>query len=453
MIAVLKEIGVLKLNTAACLSLFLGTVVCCPIQAAPSVRRDATVTAVEKVLPSVVNVSSKTVQRRQGFLFDWWRDNWSPFLQQLPPQYSAGSGVIIDEEGYVLSNVHVVEGATEIVITLQDNRTYPADLVIGTRKSDVALLKLRSKPGEKFTPIAFAADDDLYIGETVVALGNPFGLGGSVSRGILSSKTRRSNATDGYLDMEDWLQTDAAINPGNSGGPLVNLDGELIGLNVAVFREGQGIGFAIPVKRISESLAEIFTPENVRSLWFGATFKSTTNGIVVASLEDNSPAHEGGLRTNDIIGRINSALPKSVFTLNREIMAAGSEKPIQFQVRRGSKIHSATVRLKPEADHFNSDLILRKIGLSLRPITAQDSRRLGVAFGGGFIVTEIEQGSPADHAGFQQGLILEALDGIVPDSVTTAAKMLARKKAGETARLTLLVPRPFRRAVVDLKVR
>ena len=140
MIAVLKEIGVLKLNTAACLSLFLGTVVCCPIQAAPSVRRDATVTAVEKVLPSVVNVSSKTVQRRQGFLFDWWRDNWSPFLQQLPPQYSAGSGVIIDEEGYVLSNVHVVEGATELAVATPDGGLRRAKVVGLDPDSDLALL-------------------------------------------------------------------------------------------------------------------------------------------------------------------------------------------------------------------------------------------------------------------------------------------------------------------------
>jgi serine protease Do len=181
--------------------------------AAPSgleFRRDSTVRAVERAMPSVVNISSKTVIRRQGFLFDWWRDNWKPFYQEMPPQYSAGSGVIIDEEGYIVTNVHVVEDATEIVVTLADNRSYPADLVVGTRKSDVALLKIRAKTGEKFVPVNFAADDDLLLGETVIALGNPFGLGGSVSRGILSSKTRRSTAQDGFLDMEDWIQTETA---------------------------------------------------------------------------------------------------------------------------------------------------------------------------------------------------------------------------------------------------
>jgi len=202
------------------------------------------------------------------------------------PQYSAGSGVIIDEEGYVLTNVHVVEDATEIMVTLSDKRSYPADLVIGTRKSDVALLKIRAKPGEKFVPVEFAADEDLLLGETVIALGNPFGLGGSVSKGILSAKTRRSSPQEGMLEMEDWLQTDAAINPGNSGGPLVNLDANLIGLNVAIFREGQGIGFAIPVKRVTEALGEIFTPENIAK--FDAFVFYTQGDLFSAASKDGS---------------------------------------------------------------------------------------------------------------------------------------------------------------------
>ncbi len=415
-------------------------------------RRDETVRAVERVMPSVVNISSKTVVRRRGFLFDWWREHWSPFYQDLPPQYSAGSGVIIDEEGYVLTNVHVVEDATEIVVTLADNRNYPADLVVGTRKSDVALLKIRAKEGEKFVPIQFAADDDLLLGETVVALGNPFGLGGSVSKGILSSKTRRSTAQDGILDMEDWIQTDAAINPGNSGGPLVNLDGNLIGLNVAIFKEGQGIGFAIPVKRISEALSEIFTPEALRSLWLGAQFQSTTNGVKVVSVQNESPAEKGGLHEGDIILRVNGIVPKSVFGLNREIIAAGDRRDVSFQLRRGNSAGSASVRLVPETGYYNAKLIKQKTGLSLRQLTAQDIARTGLPLNGGFVVTEIERGSPADNAGFQKGLILEGISGQVPDSIVTVAKMFASKKRGESVRLNLIVPGPFRRAEVDLKV-
>ncbi|HEX7859413.1 MAG TPA: trypsin-like peptidase domain-containing protein [Verrucomicrobiae bacterium] len=417
------------------------------------IRRDATVRAVEKAMPSVVNISSKTVVRRRGYFFDWWRDNWSPFFQEMPPQYSAGSGVVIDEEGYIVTNVHVVEDATEIIVTLGDNRSYPADLVVGTRKSDIALLKIRAKPGERFVPINFAADDDLLLGETVIALGNPFGLGGSVSRGILSSKTRRSSAQDGVLDMEDWIQTDAAINPGNSGGPLVNLEGNLIGLNVAIFKEGQGIGFAIPVKRVAESLGEIFTPETLRSLWFGASFQSTTNGITATAVAPGSPAEKGGLRTGDIVLRINSTTPKSVFALNRELIVTGENKEVAFQIRRGNRSQNLSLRMLPEAKHFTAELIRQKIGITVRAITRQDSAKLGLNLTSGLVVSDIEQNSPADHAGFQRGLIIEGIDGRIPDSITTAAKLIAAKKPGETVRLTMILPGPFRRAEVDLRVR
>lgn len=418
-----------------------------------SIRQDETVRAVEMVMPSVVNISSKTVIRRRGFLYNWWRDNWAPFYQEMPPQYSAGSGVIIDEEGYIVTNVHVVEDATEIVVTLSDNRSYPADLVIGTRKSDIALLKIRAKPGERFVPIQFAAGDDLYLGETVIALGNPFGLGGSVSRGILSSKTRRSTAQDGILDMEDWIQTDAAINPGNSGGPLINLDGQLIGLNVAIFKEGQGIGFAIPVKHVSEALGEMFTPETLKSLWFGGAFKSTTNGIVVARIEPDSPAEKGGLREGDFVLRVNSITPKSVFAINRELLKAARARDVHFEIRRGRATRNASVRLVPEANHFNADLVREKIGLTLRQLSREDIARLGINLSGGFVVSQIERDSPADHAGFQRGLIVAAVDGRVPDSITRMGRMLAAKKSGETVRLILILPGAFRREEVPLKIR
>ena len=416
-------------------------------------RRDETVRAVERAMPSVVNISSKTVVRRRGFLFDWWRDNWSPFYQEMPPQYSAGSGVIIDEEGYIVTNVHVVEDATEIVVTLADKRSYPADLVVGTRKSDIALLKIRAKAGEKFVPVRFAADDDLLLGETVIALGNPFGLGGSVSRGILSSKTRRSTAQDGFLDMEDWIQTDAAINPGNSGGPLVNLEGNLIGLNVAIFKEGQGIGFAIPVKHVSEALGEMFTPETLRSLWFGGEFRRTTNGITVARIVAGSPAEKGGLKEGDIVVRVNSAAPKSVFALNRELIATGESKDVSFQVRRGNGTRNVAVRMLPESKHFTAALIRLKVGMTVRAMTRQDVARLGLNMTGGLVVTDIEEGSPVDHAGFQRGLLIEAIDGRIPDSITTAAKLIGMKKPGEAVRLTVILPGPFRRAEVELRVR
>src|SRR6476660_7406985 len=182
------------------------------LAAEPDIRRDATVAAVERVMPCVVNIATATVVEYQDFyqsLFhEFFGGNAGPRRQQA--EYSIGSGVIIDEDGYVLTNLHVVRRATRIQVKLWDGREYEADRIVATENSDVALLKIRCKPGEKFKAVNFAADDDLLLGETVLALGNPFGLGGSVTKGILSSKSRRPATENEPLDVMDWLQTDAA---------------------------------------------------------------------------------------------------------------------------------------------------------------------------------------------------------------------------------------------------
>ena len=196
-------------------------------QAGQAERRSPTVNAVAKVMPSVVNIATKTRVQRVGYLYNWWRDNWTPYAQQLPPQESAGSGVIVSESGHVLTNVHVVRDADEIWVKLTDEngeqKVYQAEAIAGSLTTDIALLKIiPSKKGETFAAATFAANDDLLLGESVMALGNPFGLGGSVSQGILSSKSRRTETDGKRLEIPDWLQTDASINPGNSGGPLIN---------------------------------------------------------------------------------------------------------------------------------------------------------------------------------------------------------------------------------------
>ncbi|HUS35111.1 MAG TPA: trypsin-like peptidase domain-containing protein [Verrucomicrobiae bacterium] len=419
----------------------------------PDLRRDATVIAVEATMPSVVNISAKTVVRQRGYFFNWWRDNWAPFYQELPPQLSAGSGVIIDEEGYVLTNVHVVEDANEISVKLSDGRVLPAEVLAGTRRSDVALLKIQGKPGEQFKPIKLAADNDLLLGETVIALGNPFGLGGSVSKGILSSKTRRATPTDDPMDMDDWLQTDAAINPGNSGGPLVNLRGELIGLNVAIYREGQGIGFAIPIKRVSEALGELFTPEALKSLWFGARFVASTNLITVRAVEPGSPAEKAGFKKGDVVLRVDDKPAKSIMGVNRELISAGPRKEVAFVLQRDGATQKTSVRLIPETTFFNSALVQKKIGCAVQDMTPEIATRLGRNSLEGVVITAVDSGSPADAAGFKRGYILEAINDAPLTDVTVAARTLHGIQNGGRANVTVYVPRPPRRGVIQLRVR
>lgn len=419
----------------------------------PDIRRDATVLAVESTLPSVVNISAKTVVQRRGYFYDWWRDNWSPFYQELPPQMSAGSGVIIDEEGYIITNVHVVEDANEITVKLHDNRVLPAEVLARAPRSDVALLKIHAPPGEKFKPIRLAADNDLLLGETVIALGNPFGLGGSVSKGILSSKTRRATQNDDPMDMEDWLQTDAAINPGNSGGPLVNLRGELIGLNVAIYREGQGIGFAIPIQRVSEALGELFTPESLKSLWFGARFVASTNVITIRSVEPGSPAAKAGLKKGDVVLRVNDKPAKSILTVNRELISSNPRQEAAFTLQREGSTERAMVRLVPETTFFNSSLVQVKIGCSVQDITPDIATRLGLNSLDGVIVTAVEKGSPADAAGFKRGHIIQAINNTAIADVTSAAHLLHTLEKGGRANVTVFIARPPRRGTVQLRVR
>src|SRR5512137_1535361 len=298
--------AILKLNAswrsalAGLAILLVGWLPASAATAANDIRRDATVAAIEQVNPSVVNIATETIIEQR----DWYEDLFRRFYgvpSRQQKSLNLGSGVIINEEGYIVTNFHVVRRASRIQVKLWDGREFEADPVVATESSDVALLKIRSKPGEKFKAIKFAEDDDLLLGETVLALGNPFGLGGSVSKGILSSKNRRPATGGEPLNIEDWLQTDAAINPGNSGGPLVNLRGELIGLNVAVYREergerGVGVGFSIPVKQVSAALSQFFTPEVRDSVWFGAEFKAGAGPLTVRAVKPGSPADRAGLK-------------------------------------------------------------------------------------------------------------------------------------------------------------
>ncbi len=405
-------------------------------------RRDAVVAAVERVLPSVVNIGTETIVRVRDPFEEFFREFWGPYHRRLPPQsrYSLGSGVIIDEAGYVLTNGHVVRRADKIWVQLSTKPdVYEAELVALDERTDLALLRLRAKPGETFTAIKFAADDDLLLGETVLALGNPFGLGGSVSRGILSSKARQVPVEDAPLETQNWLQIDAPINPGNSGGPLVNLNGELIGLNTAILREAQGIGFAIPVKRINEALSEMLIPENSRArLWFGARIYAGTGPRRVIYVQPDSPAAKAGLEVGDVILEVDGKRPRSYIAL-AEMLSSGEKTQVRLKVERESgEVKTLTVRLVPERDFFNASLIQKKIGVSLQELTPELAEVLGLTDADGFIVSGVERGTPAARV-LEPGVRVISIDGRRPADLIEAARMIYRKQPGDKVRLGVVV--------------
>ena len=430
-------------NTKLRAILVLAFVVSVFPQAEESQRQDAVVEAVALVMPSVVNIATKTRVGRVRYYYDWWRDNWAPYAQELPPQESAGSGVVVDASGYVLTNVHVVKDADEIWVKFNsiagEPKVYQAEVVVGSLTTDIALLKIiQGEAGKKFAVANFASDGDLLLGETVLALGNPFGLGGSVSRGILSSKSRRTETGDSQLDIPDWLQTDASINPGNSGGPLINLDGEIIGISVAVLKEGQGIGFAIPVKRVNEALSRIFTPEFLEGNWFGATVDAGSRPLTVTAVEPNGPAAKADMVVGDQITKINGHFPRSFIEFAGRLLDLGDNRTVQIHIKRGDDNLLRTVKLIPEKNFLNSDLIRKKTGASLESLTPEVARALGFNSAEGLVVSQVDGGSPADKAGLTTGVVVVAIDGREANDIVNAARLINSKTSGERLKLSLV---------------
>jgi S1-C subfamily serine protease len=406
----------------------------------PDPRRDAAVIAVERAMPSVVNISALEIVERHDPYEAILREFWGPFYRRRRPdtQYNLGSGVIIDEEGMVLTNHHVVARARKIWIKLADGREFEAEPIVGTTFTDLALLRIVAKPGQKFTSVKFASDDDLLLGETVLALGNPFGLGGTVTKGILSSKSRRPPTDGEPLDIQDWLQSDAAINPGNSGGPLINLRGEMIGINVAV-GQGQGIGFAIPVKRVSEAVSEIYRPEIMNRDWLGIRVKAGGLPLTVTTVDATSPAERAGIKRGDQLVQLNGKPLKGFIEFNRELMKLGSTQDFALGLQRGTDRRTVTVRMVSFAE-----LIKKKLGVSVEEVNQDRARQSGVAEYRGLMVASVERGSPAAEANLQRGMLITAIDREPVMNLESAGRILNQKKKPEAARLTMLVPRQYR---------
>jgi serine protease Do len=451
------------------LALCVGLISASALTSEIDIRRDVTVAAIERVMPSVVNIATSQLVRQYDDPYEVLRRRF----YGLPPKadnikeklYNIGSGVIIDEAGdeaYILTNFHVVNGANRVQVQLMDGRVYEAEQLVPTALKDLTLLRIVRQPGEKgFTPIRFAEDDDLLLGETVITVGNPFGLGGSVSRGILSSKNRRTGPEGSRLGFEDWLQTDADINPGNSGGPLVNLRGELIGVNVAVYNEGEGkgTGFAIPVKQISAYLSDFFSLEYTANLWLGARIKGTPPPLTVREVQTNGPAFRAGLRIGQQIVEVNGK-PVTSLVQFCKLVASKADNTASITVIDHGVRTNLQAALLPLTD-LNRLLLNKRLGLATQPLTEAQAASLQIKQPAeGLVVSEVEKDSPAERAQFQAGMILTAVDNFSVADLVKVAMALGNKKPGERVQLTVIVPRrmsggyiPFQQGIVTVPVR
>jgi serine protease Do len=432
---------------------------------------------VERVGPSVVNIKVTKVEKMtgpdmmgpEGFgpdspFGDFMQKFFGGQMPQTPRErkaQGAGSGFIISKDGYIVTNNHVVEDATEVTVTLANKTEYKAKVIGRDPKTDVAVVKI--EPKETLTVASLGNSEVLRVGDWVMAVGNPFGLSNSVTAGIVSAKNR----VIGAGPYDDFIQTDAPINPGNSGGPLFNLQGEVVGINTAIVPNGQGIGFAVAVNTAKALLPQLETKGEVTRGYLGVNVQGLTpelaksmrlretKGALVAGVSKGSPADAAGIKPGDVIVSFDgkdvpdvSHLPMLVAatavdkTVPVKILRDGSEQTVNVQVARmpGEKAAS-----KPETGQ--AEPAQSKWGMALRDLDARTAQRVGIPSGEGVLVTGVKPDSPADRAGLQTGdVILEVnrtpvhsvADAQTQAQKTTGGPLLLLLKRGDASRFAAL---------------
>lgn len=379
----------------------------------------------EAVVPSVVNISAHRRVTRGPYQRDPFFND--PFFRRGQPterhQRSLGSGVVVSADGVILTNSHVVAQADTIEVTLSDGRALEAQVVGTDPRSDVAVLRLVDPPSG-LQPIAFGDSDALRLGQVVLAVGNPFGVGQTVTMGIVSA-TGRGDL--GIVDYEDFIQTDAAINPGNSGGALVNMQGELVGINTAILsRSGGnvGIGFAIPTDMAKPIIEALRTDGRVSRGWLGVAIQDVdadlqramnlpvASGVLIADVQPDTPAARAGVQRGDVITHVDGQEVRSSGVFRNRIAAAGADAKVELRLVRQGKEQTVTVtlgELPGEKDaRPGAEGKADTGGLSVRPLDAEARQRLGLGDQPrhGVVVERVEPNSAAARARLRPGDVL-----------------------------------------------
>ncbi len=343
-----------------------------------------------------------------------------PYRRQPQQSLSQGSGFIISEDGYVLSNAHVVKGASKLTVVLHDGRELPAQVIGYDASTDVAVVKIE---GTKLPFIKLGNSDDMEVGEWVIAIGSPFQLQASVTVGVVSALGRNNLR---ITDFEDFIQTDAAINPGNSGGPLINLEGNVIGINTAIVSKSggyMGIGFAIPSNMVKHVMNQIIDNGSVTRGYLGVALQpldqdmadafglDRPDGALVAEVVKGSPADKGGLQQGDIITEYDGKAVKAIGTFRNAISMIKPGTKIKLKINRSGKMINLTVTLGSFAGGSDGSALSQKLGMEIEPLTPEMAGKLGYTqTEEGVVVVKIKPGSPAAVAGIRPGFILLAIN-------------------------------------------
>jgi serine protease Do len=444
-------------------ALLAGALLAAAVSAQAGERRSAVVLAVERVAPATVNITTtQQVYRSANPFFrgdPLFEEFFGRFADPRPRTVrSLGTGVIIDEQGHVLTNEHVLAGATEIRVALSDGREFEGELIGADPETDLAVVRIMADEELPRAPLGHS--NDLMIGETVIAIGNPFGLGHSVTTGVLSA-INRSIMTD-ENEYHGFVQTDASINPGNSGGPLLNIEGDVIGINTAIFREAEGIGFAIPVDRARAIAAELIQHGEVTPVWLGVRVQQLTAGLrtaldveqsegaLVAHVFEDSPAARQGINRGDLILKLNDMLvrsPRGFFEILRGI-PAGSDTRVELERGRQKMVRKVTAQSFPEqrADQLAEILL----GISVTESLPATPERRAIRPRLGLVVRAVIPQSSAARRGIRPGDIILEVDREAVDD--RAAFRRAISKLRGRRQVLLLVQRGRRAYPVTLAI-
>jgi len=410
------------------------------------------------VKPAVININ--TVSKggppgRTPFEEFFGEEFYRRFFGEAPeriPQRSLGSGVIIDSGGVALTNAHVVERATEIEIITLDGSKHKAKVVGLDKKTDLAVLRLDDGKG-KFPSIRLGDSDKMQVGDWVIAVGSPFGLQATVTAGIISAKARQI----GQGPFDDFLQTDAAINPGNSGGPLVNMQGEVVGINTAIVAGGSGIGFAIPSNMARKIYTELIAKGKVTRGWLGVSIQPLTpelaksfsakdnKGVLISDVVGDSPAAKAGLQPGDILIEFDGKKMEGPADLQRAVGLANPGNSAKVKVWRDQGEKSVEVKIgeapeEREAKGPNGQRGTKSaLGMDVRPITPDVARQLNLRSTDGVVVARVDDGSAAAEAGIQRGDVIREINRQKVRSQSDFDRLTKDVKEGD--RLTLLLQR------------
>jgi Do/DeqQ family serine protease len=400
-----------------------------------SLRRSAIVVAVEKVSPAVVNISTVVTERVSPFFpfggDEFFKDFFPEMFSREYQHSSLGSGVIIDgEKGYIVTNHHVVARATEIKVITSNQKEYKGRTLGSDPRSDLAVIKVDAK--EKLPEAKLGNSEDMMIGETVIAIGNPFGLTHTVTTGVVSAIDRSVRAEDRIY--RHFIQTDASINPGNSGGPLLNIDGDVIGINTAIYQKAQGIGFAIPVNKAKRIVKELLRAGEVRPPWLGLDLQELTpelkrhfalpaggGGVLVSDVYGDSPADRAGVKRGDVVLMVEGTAVATLSDYQDALAEFTTGDRIALKVfRRGKEI---SLPLQPASfpPELALETVYRRLGLKVG-----EGRKGSGQQRSGVTVEEVKQDSEAGRIGLKSGDLIVQVNDVAVTNLEDFKKAISQ---------------------------